>query len=544
MPPASRWLPAACIVLASVGACSKKSDGRGTSGGTSATSVASTTSTSAMTGTGGAGGGDGGTGGAGGFAEGGSGGDGGSSAGGAGGEGGFVSGALPKEADCDESASVDAATEGAFDVGQQRAYVFGSFLGPGSNIVSRLTFPVLTQFPLPVTGLVSAPELRTMVLSPLGDTIAVAATPLATGKPAVLAYSSDLMVGPQVLAESASPAQPIHQLGFSPDGRWLAMLAELELDDAIALYVLAVDGSTPTPIRLSHPPVDPSRDVLRFAWATTSDASHARLAFTADVESDDVVGAYVVDAVVGGEPTPLVPTAGLAAGAGVAATGFGWDHTDRVYFRSRHAGTDTPRLYRAHADGSALEEVLVTQLTNELGVAQVPSFALSPDGTRLAFAANAPSRRLYEVYVAPVDGSAALRVSKLQAEPPPAGTRGASTSAELVWSPNGKRLGVVADWETTPGTKDDAFTAFVLPTEVGGGLRAIAAPGEALLDVQRISFSRDSRRLYALGDLLQDERFELYSAPAGGKGDVPPLAALAQSSATSTGRVLGVIDAP
>lgn len=512
------------VLCAAIAACGKGADPRSTSGG-SATSTTPSASTAAT------GGGEGGAGG--------------SRAGdGAGGAGGFLSDVLPSDPDCDETGNVDGTTAGLFNVGKQNAYVFGGFLGPGSNIIARMKFPNGTSTLLPVQGLVSAADLRAIAGTPLGDAIAVAATPLNPGKPVVWKYSSDWLVGPLPLVESPGVAQPIHALAFSPDGRWLAMLAELELDDAVALYVVAADGSTPTPIRVSHAPTDASRDVLRFAWAKTVDADHARIAFLADAELDEVVGVYTADVVVGGEPTALLDASEIAAGMGATPTSFGWDASDRVYFGSRHEGSMTPRVYRAHATGGAVEPVAVTEIKSGSGFAQVPSFALSPDGQRIAFAANAPTKSLFEVYVAPVDGAEPMRVSKVQKAPPTASTRGASSPAEPVWSPDGTRLAVLADWEVLPGDKDDALTAFVLPTDVPGGLRAIAPSGSALLDLQWVAFSRDSKRVYAVGELLQDERIDLYSAPAGGKGDVPPLLALAQASAGGTGGVRGVIDAP
>lgn len=519
------WLRVACVAFACVVACSKKDAGR--SGASTTGSAGGESSTLSS-------GGAGGTGGAGGL---GGGGD-------AEGGGESVLGIELVDGAASEGGSVDSATEGAFDLGSQRAYVFGSFLGPGSNVVSRLTFPLLTKTPLPIAGLVDALDVRSMALSSAGERVAVAATPIGSGRPSVWLYSSDFLQGPAPLVESPSSSQRLDSLEFSPDGRWLAMLGDLEVVGAQSLYVVAVDGSSTEPRRVSRAPLGAEHDVVRFAWAKTSDETHARIAFIGDLEADGVNGVYAADIVEGSEAVPLLDTGSLGAGVGVDAAGLGWDSQERVYFRSKHEGTASPRIYRSMPDGTSLERYGASELTHGSGSARISSFALSPDGTSVAFTANAPSKQVYELYVASIDGDKASRISHFQVSPPKGGTRGPSTSADIAWSPNGKRLAVLADWEVSPGDPDDAFTAFVVSSNGLVGVRAIAPPPSAVLDLERVTFSRDSKRIYALGDLLHDGRAELFSAPAGGLGDVPPLDALAQGCATADGRVVGVVDAP
>jgi hypothetical protein len=174
----------------------------------------------------------------------------------------------------------------------------------------------------------------------------------------------------------------------------------------------------------------------------------------------------------------------------------------------------------------------------------VTSFALSPDGARVAFTANAPWKSLYQVHVAAVDDASALTVSGVQTAPPPAGTRGPSTGAPLAWSPDGKHLAVIADWQVLAADPDDAFTVFVVPSATKGGMRAILPAPVATLDLEAAFFSRDSKRLLALGDLLLDGRRDFYSAPAGGKGDLSIAEATAQPSKTLQGDVMGVLEVP
>jgi hypothetical protein len=377
-----------------------------------------------------------------------------------------------------------------------------------------MQLPSASKLVFPLPGLAGGESIRSVALSPDGSKLAVAGVNT-IGSPALLnVYSSDGTGSATTLVTAPDPGRVIHSLKYSPDGSWVAFIADLDTQGVESLYVVPAAGGA---AKLVSPALsNKNLDVVSFAWARATTASEAFIAFTGDLATNSVFNAWVADAAAGvPAPVALVSSAELAANEDVQPL-LDWDATKRVYFMSDFEGGGVLRLYRANANGSAREKVPGTTLPNNLGEATLASFGISSDGTKMAFSADSPNARLLQVYVVPVTTTgSASQVSAASSVAPPAGQLGPAPGVPIAWSKDGARLGVVADWVIASGDLDNAYSAFVLPTSGSpGGVRILGVPSSpgAVLDVDEVAFSPDSLRLFVRGDLVADGSKELYSS--------------------------------
>jgi len=177
-------------------------------------------------------------------------------------------------------------------------------------------------------------------------------------------------------------------------------------------------------------------------------------------------------------------------------------------------------LYRAPVDGSVLPVRLNGTGTDAVlwdadnsTLARERAFELTPDGTRVVYAARAWSGTIIELFSVPLDGSTApVRLSRLTQ----AGT-GVYGNWEL--TPDGARAIYVADQE-----ERNRFELYSVPVDgsalpgklnsalVTGGDVGQLSEGIGLAGYVRIS--ADSARVVYLADQQMNDRLELYSVPA------------------------------
>lgn len=277
------------------------------------------------------------------------------------------------------------------------------------------------------------------------------------------------------------------------------------MNGANGLYVVPTAGGTAT--MLSPPLPSSSHDVYSYVWN-----GNTHIAFIGDVVADSQINAYVVD-VTAMSPVavPLIPEASTTATQGVSQSNLATDTEGRVYLTSDHVMNGVFALYRANQDGTGLEEAPGTQLAQTGGAdASVGPMSLSPDGTQIAFGANAPNAEIYEMYVLDLTpGASAVLVSNIPTTP--GSLRGPSFFAPPVWSPDGTLLVVGADWGMD--NVDNDFSAFLLPTAApAGGVRLVGpAIADNNQDVSQVGFSSDGAYLFVRGDLVSNNNTELFS---------------------------------
>jgi Tol biopolymer transport system component len=117
---------------------------------------------------------------------------------------------------------------------------------------------------------------------------------------------------------------------------------------------------------------------------------------------------------------------------------------------------------------------------------------VSPDGLRVAYAADRMIATAYEVYVQPIDGSvAAVRVTS--------GTvvagRNPSLNSLLQWNPDGAQIAFCADYNANE--KDEVFVA---PAAGGGHKRVAQIGGGVNQEAREVAWSPDSTQLAFIAD--------------------------------------------
>jgi hypothetical protein len=201
----------------------------------------------------------------------------------------------------------------------------------------------------------------------------------------------------------------VADLEFSPDGERIGFVSDHLVDQEFRLYIVATSGGTPTPVA-------PGVYVGSFRWISDDDVFY--------FDSALYYPCYRADAP-DYEPQLLhdmcFPELGHV------------DAEGRIYFLAQEEGT----FYVRRATGAVVEPdpVAGTALTNNVGEAMADGIAVSPDGTRLAFATEAPTFGNLEVFVLDLDETEAVQVSDFS------GTSiGAGAMRVLKWHPDGESI--------------------------------------------------------------------------------------------------------
>ena len=415
-----------------------------------------------------------------------------------------VDGATTDDANSDASA-VDGGGEAT-----SYLYYWGDFDSNSLNRVALVEFPTGTKTTMALAGL-AAVEIEGVAVAPDKTKIAVAGRKAAGNAPVINIYAADGSDGPTT-AYTGSQDTDFEMLSYSPDGSMVAFLADIDLNNSMALYVVpAAGGAAPKLVSLT--PVSIDQFVYSYKWAANS--SH--IAFTGDLQTDTIDGLWTVDVTVETpSPVAIVTLAELTATDGLRDVDdvIDFDATGRLYFRSDHeVANDQFRLYRCDLDGSNRGQVPGTNLTNSGGAAEAAAgpFAISDTGSTLAFFSESPEAGLYQVYVMPLSGAEATLVSSVTTDAGDSSGPDSFALRPLVWSPDESRLAVIADWPVDGGDQPDDFAAYILPVSPPAAGVRVLKPSATDGDVLELAFTADSSRLVIRADVLDDDVYELFA---------------------------------
>lgn len=271
---------------------------------------------------------------------------------------------------------------------------------------------------------------------------------------------------------------------ISPDGQWIAYRgADRSLPSVkVELYVGSTNGGGASVV---SGPIQADGDIAMYAWSPDC----LRLVYLADAERDQIREVYVVDRDgmnfaklnpdLGAMPTVFLerPTwsadaqyvayniadlnTGAIIGIDVADTatalpnatrvttlsvqepvvgGFEWAPTgNRLIYSVRDAsGSNTVNLYTVAANGTSNVSVLDPM---RQAATRIRNFRWSPDGTQIAYMADQNTADVFELFVGTADGSSNTRASLAL----PAGSVVNDTFSRWSWSPDGARLGYLAN---------------------------------------------------------------------------------------------------
>lgn len=170
---------------------------------------------------------------------------------------------------------------------------------------------------------------------------------------------------------------------LSPDGNYVAYIADAETDVFSEVWVVDISGPVPSaPVKVSAP-MQPTGDATMVSWSPDS----TRLMYLADQDTEGVVEIYVVG--IGGAlpATPVKVNAPLPTGRLVVSSltnGFVWSPDGTwVAYRADTAVDSAFHLFvvpmTAAGPGTAV------QLSTHTGAQDIENFLFSPDGQRIAY---------------------------------------------------------------------------------------------------------------------------------------------------------------
>jgi hypothetical protein len=252
----------------------------------------------------------------------------------------------------------------------------------------------------------------------------------------------------------------------SPDGIWVAYVADQDTNDLFELYVVPVDKtSNESAVKVSVAlagtgikETTPGSGDYNFAWAPDS----SRLAYIADAAEED--------------PDPEV--------------------------------ADLFELFSSTPDGKEKDQI--SELVD--AASDVVDFQWEPESTLIAYVADQDTIGKIELYVAPSDGddlpvkvSGAMTGSGIEEDPAGSG------EYAFAWAPDSSRLAYIAD-QLALG-KFELFSS----TPDGTGNLLISGPFGINQDVQEFAWAPNNQRIAYTANQIDPLAIELFSAPP----DVP-----------------------
>jgi Tol biopolymer transport system component len=274
---------------------------------------------------------------------------------------------------------------------------------------------------------------------------------------------------------------------LSPDGEWAVFLADREVDDRPELYAAPSDGSLPA-VKLSAPLG--SGSIMEFRITPDS----ARVVYRLEGNLDEL-RSVPID---GSGPAVQLNTDPLAQ---IFAFDVDASGGRLAFLAAENGGSDEHQVYAAPVDGSAPS----LRLNPPLPVgANVGDFAMSPDGTRVVYAADQEVAFVRELFAVPSTGGAGVKLS---------GPRVATADVlDLAISPDSARVVYRANQLV-----DSTFELFTAP--IDGSLAPLPLTSPAV-------HATDDYRFGAFGRLLFTDGSTLYSVPADASGPMTAFGAL------------------
>jgi Tol biopolymer transport system component len=277
---------------------------------------------------------------------------------------------------------------------------------------------------------------------------------------------------------------------ISPDNQRGVYVADQDTDEVFELYSVPIGGGTP--VRLNGPLVSGGDVLADYNIKISADSS--RVVYRADQDTNDVFELYSVP-IGGGAPIKL--NGALASGGDV------WEDFrispdgSRVVYRADQQTDQVFELFSVPVAGGT-----VVKLNGPLAGQGVTEFKIAPNGSRVAYRADQDTDDVFELYSAPVGGGPAVKLNGALA------AGGNVNDISFEFSPDSSRVIYQADQET-----DDVFELYVVPAGGGAALK-LNSPLDPNWDMSHFKISPDGAQvIYRIMQDVDPWGYETFSVP-------------------------------
>ncbi len=357
-----------------------------------------------------------------------------------------------------------------------------------------------------LTGeLVFSGRIQSFQVAPGGDRVVYVADQFINDRFELFSVASDGSAAPVRLnGPLAAGADVDAEFLITPDGLTVVARAELAEDNVRELYRIPVDGSA-APARLSAPLAAGGNVAPGFRIS----ADGRTVVYLADQELDERFELFAVP--LDGGTGPVKLNGALVDGGDALADFALTPDGERVVYRADAETDGRFELFGVALDGSANPVKLNPPLVADGDVR--PGFLLAPEGSRVIYRADRSVDEKIELFSSRVAGGATFTLND-------ALPLGGGVLDALRLGPDGKQVFYVADQRT-----DDVFELYAAPIDRAKGSRLLSGPLPPGGDVGLFEPTPDGKGIVYLADQDTDSVVELYLS----------LLALSSSDACSPG---------
>lgn len=314
-------------------------------------------------------------------------------------------------------------------------------------------------------------------------------------------------------------------VALSPDGAKVAFTMDsLAIDGGFDLHVAPTTaGATAVQVSPDRPIGSPAPDQQDVLSTYTWSADSKYLAFSADLTENNFDQAYVVDtAAATPAAVELLARADIATQASGAQGVRGallFDGEHNVYFRARiQAGNTQFQLFKATPAGA--RAVFDLPRRGDASIADAGAFAISPDGAKLVFSADAPTLGQYDLYAVTAASPTPARLTSLAAP------GNANFTLPMAFSPDGTQVAVVADFLAGDNNDEPFVIHLDGSTQAPRRLVDLAAscPGCTNVDAETVQWTADGAAIYVRGDLATSNDTRVFRVDPTRTDQAPTLA--------------------
>lgn len=306
------------------------------------------------------------------------------------------------------------------------------------------------------------------------------------------------------LSESMASGRDVVDFKVSPDGVWVAYVADQDTNNKFELYAVPVDKTVGDDVaKISGPMAGngikeavPGGGEYFFAWAPDS----SRIAYIADQETGGVFELFTSTP----DGSDNFQVSGvLASGGGVQD--FQWEpDSTLIAYVANQDSIGKFELYVSPSDGNSPNPTVSGIPMAGIGVKEFPvgsgrfAFAWAPNSSRLAYIADQDALGRFELFTSESDGAGNLKISEL-----PGGFRDV---VEFKWGPDSQLIAYTANQDLI-----NAIDLYTAPPDRTASSQKNSSGLFADQAVIAFKWAPDSSRIAFLSDKGVTGFFRLYT---------------------------------